>query len=123
MNAKAAIVKALIKKYDGLRKTFFAEDVVCYLLAGDGETDDFKIKAQLAAGWYLKYSEFRGGFQLYYATVNDNFGKTLKGAGYVAIGGDVYQIEQGDTVKAQENRQYWTIACTSIGGKSFTPPV
>lgn len=108
--------------FDDIREEFFAEGTTCFLLSGDGETEEFKVKRQLLAGWYLKYSEYRGFFKLRHATNDQTFQKKLKTSGYVAINGDVYKILEGDTVPPQGNKPFWQIACEFVGGKKFIPP-
>lgn len=112
-----------IESFDDLRAELLSDDATCYLLEGDGETEAFKVKKQLTSGWYLQYVKFRGHFELFYATADADFDKTLSLCGYVAISGEVYEIDDGDTVPPQNIAEpFWTIVCHRIGTKKFTAP-
>ncbi len=118
MSVLDKLVDGNIKKNDALRRAFLPAGTRCFLLSGDGQTKPFEIKTELVAGWNLKYSDFRGFFRLYYATHDANFERKMKSVGYVAVGGNVYQIRDGDTVPGP----VWKIACDIVGGKKFVPP-
>lgn len=116
------IIGDFAEGFDDLRAELFPDDVTCYLLEGDGETEAFKARKQLINGWFLQYVKFRGRFELFYATAEADFGKVLSLSGYVAISGEVYEIEESETVPPQGAEPFWTIVCHRIGSKKFSPP-
>lgn len=116
------IIAAKKLEFDALRGVFFPADITCHLLQLDGENAAFTSKLELVAGWYLEYSNFRGRFELFYAESETNFKEKLKLSSHVAVGGEVYSIDRGETVPPQGEEPFWRLACTRTGEPKFEPP-
>lgn len=109
------IIEGQKRKFDALRKVFFPEGATLEILEVDAGENDFNVLLTIETGWYLEFKEYRNQFKLQIAGQTDALAAAIKGGSHVRTCGELYAIEQADTVPPMGTEPVWKLYC----GKGF----
>jgi hypothetical protein len=109
-------VKLTAQGFDIERKLLFPSDATCKMLKPDGDTINYSVVELIPKGWICRFSEYRQRFVLEIATLLPDFRtNVVEKTTHVALGKDVFQIEDGDTIPPIGDQFSWKFFCKQTG--------
>ncbi len=120
MGAEGAdiLLEARREVFDTLRPLFFGSDITITLLKPSETAREFDEIEFLIDKWFFEYSNFRKNFLLEIADDGPDIAAALAEATHVAIGDEVYVIEDGDPTPPLGTDVTWKVFCNRYTRRS-----
>lgn len=102
--------------FDIERELLFPADATCKMLKPDGDDFNYSIVQEIPQGWICRFSDYRQRFVLEIATLLPDFrANVVEKTTHVALGKDVFQIDDGDTIAPIGDQFSWKFFCKQTG--------
>jgi hypothetical protein len=127
----ADIIAGQIEKFDALREEFLDGNARLFLLKRAKNSENFAVIAEVAAGWYVRWNEYRQQLRIAVAAVEAEFADYAAQSSFVAYGVpdadsqiDVYQTDDDrrDKVPPEGGSPYWKFYVLRVKEERFTVP-